>query len=149
MHAFGRTMIDGVCMQSTGYTCGAASLVTMLDRMGVEASEGEMARLTGTIPGRGVSDFQAADGLQRKLESIGRSERVRFVVRRDHDPESIPTPFAAGLTYSFWYDHMVCVLAIDAASVTIGDPIAGLQVLPREEFRERWRGVAITAVGPE
>ncbi len=139
----GRNMTQGVCMQSTGYTCGAASLVTMLDAMGIEASEGEMARLSRTIPGRGVSDFQAAAGLQRKLDEIHSNTRVEFITRPDGDPTGITPPFLAGIKYSMWFDHMVCVLELRDNAVVIGDSLQGRRLMTYEQFAEEWRGVAI------
>jgi predicted double-glycine peptidase len=146
-YAFERTMNNGVCMQSSGYTCGAASMVTLLHQHGIEATEGEMAQLSGTIPDRGVTDMQAARALQRKLEALGRLERVRFVIVRDHDPESVPTPYIASIDYSFWFNHMICVLEVHDDRVIVGDPLVGLQVLAPDDFREQWLGVAIVIEG--
>jgi predicted double-glycine peptidase len=145
MKDFGRKMQDGVCLQSSGYTCGAASLVTMLDRMRIEATEGEMAMLTGTIPGRGVTDFQATYGLQKKLQSIGRSETVEVIECADRDPSRVQPPFLAGIKYSFWFDHMVCVLEMHDDLVVMGDPLQGKRMMPLETFRDQWRGFAIVA----
>lgn len=147
MKDFGRTMRDGVCLQSSGYTCGAASLVTMLDRLQIEATEGEMAMLTGTIPGRGVTDFQAAYGLQQKLSSLARPEIVAIVECADHNPLNLTAPFLAGMKHSFWFDHMVCVLELRDDAVVIGDPLGGKRVMPLNIFREEWRGLAIVARG--
>jgi hypothetical protein len=47
---------DGVCRQSSHYTCGPASAVTVLRKLGLPAEEGEIAilshtsALTGTEP---------------------------------------------------------------------------------------------------
>lgn len=145
MHDFGRNIKAGVCLQSSGYTCGAASLVTLLNEMGVEATEGEMARLTGTIPGRGVSDFQAAYGLQQKLAQLDRPERVQITYKEDRDPTGLATPFLAGMKFSFFFDHMVCVLSVNEQGVEIGDPLQGRRTMRGDEFRREWRGFAITA----
>jgi hypothetical protein len=145
MKDFGRNMRDGVCLQSSGYTCGAASLVTMLGRMQIDVTEGEMAMLTGTIPGRGVTDFQAAYGLQRKLASLVRPEIVAIIECPDHDPMRVRPPFLAGMKHSFWFDHMVCVLEVREGVVVIGDPLGGKRMMPLDIFRGEWRGLAIVA----
>jgi hypothetical protein len=54
------TFEDGVCRQSTDYTCVAASLVTLLHAHGIEATETEMARLSYTEVGNGATDSRAA-----------------------------------------------------------------------------------------
>ena len=143
MHEFGRTMAEGVCLQSSDYTCGAASLVTLLDCMDIEATEGEMAMLSGTIPGRGVSDFQAARGLQLKLDELRRPESVEVRSIDDDELGSLPTPFLAGLKFSFWFDHMACVLECDGHSIVIGDPLVGRRTMTEEAFLREWRGIAI------
>ena len=147
-YAYAGEFSGDVCLQSTDYTCGAAAMVTLLNTMGIESSEGEMARLSGTIPHRGVSDFQAAWGLQRKLGRLGRPERVEFVLCPEKDAGSLPTPCLAGTEYSFWFAHMVCVFDVDEQSVTLGDPLAGHQRILREEFEKKWLGVAIVARPP-
>lgn len=53
------TMERGVCLQSSDDTCGAASMVTLLNAIGIRATEGEMARLSVSAPGRGLSPHQA------------------------------------------------------------------------------------------
>lgn len=64
----------GVCPQSTDYTRGAASMVMLLDRLDIPATEGEMARLSVTVPRRGISAFQAAYALQRSsAKLVGRA----------------------------------------------------------------------------
>ena len=136
-----RNMLDGVCLQTSDYTCGAAALVTLLDRIGIEATEGEMAELSGTIPGRGVSDFQAAAGLREKLRMLNRSERVAIESCKAADLPSLPTPFLAGVKYSFWFDHMICVLEVTEDQVVVGDPLEGRVVWSRRQFESEWRGV--------
>ena len=136
-------VVDGVCFQSTGYTCGAASAVTLLKTMGIDATEGEMAELTLTAPGRGISAVGAAYGLKRKLARESRLERVSLEdCGKDH-LDSLPTPFLVGLKFKIWCDHMVCVLQVDKDVVTLGDPLVGRKDWDRKEFEDEVRGMAV------
>lgn len=140
-----RNMPDGVCLQTSTFTCGAASMVTMLDKLGIQATEGEMAELSGTIPGRGVSDFQAADALRRKLRQVEDPRRVSIDPCGLDEMKTIPTPFLTSLKYSFFFDHMVCVLEVNEDHIVVGDPLKGRDVLSFDSFRSKWRGVVIVA----
>ena len=140
-------VVDGICFQSTGYTCGAASAVTLLNVMGVKATEGEMAELMRTPPGRGVSDVAAAYGLKRKLARALRSERVSLEAVGPDQLDNLPTPFLVGLKFKIWCDHMVCVLDIDKDAVVVGNPLTGREVWPRPEFDDEVRGLAVVVRG--
>ncbi|MDF1661009.1 MAG: HEAT repeat domain-containing protein [Planctomycetota bacterium] len=68
--------IDGVCMQSTNFTCGAASAATVLRAHGVpDAVEHECAYYSHTLPFRGVTDVGAARALRKHLPD--KSIRIR------------------------------------------------------------------------
>ena len=58
-------MQDGICRQTTGYTCVAASMVTALRARGIDATETEMARLAHTQVNGGATDSRALWALQR------------------------------------------------------------------------------------
>ncbi|MHC4506727.1 MAG: cysteine peptidase family C39 domain-containing protein, partial [Planctomycetota bacterium] len=55
------------CRQSTGYTCVPASCVSLLSRLGIDATEGEMVRLCLTKRG-GTAFFNTYRGLVLKLD---------------------------------------------------------------------------------
>src|SRR5688572_14163548 len=57
----------GVCIQSTDYSCGAASAVMLLDRHGVRTVEREMAELCWTNGLTGTDEFGVCMGLRQKL----------------------------------------------------------------------------------
>jgi len=56
------TIVDGVCRQTSYETCGAASMVTLLNSIGIPTTEGEMAKLSMTAPKLGLTPHQAAYG---------------------------------------------------------------------------------------
>jgi len=64
---------SGHCMQSTGYTCVPASCVAVLAWWGIDATEGEMARLCLTSSW-GTSAFNAYRGLTLKLREVARDD---------------------------------------------------------------------------
>lgn len=139
-------IVDGVCRQSSYDTCGAAASVTMLKAMGIEATEGEMAKLSMSEPGKGVSPHLAALGLQRKINQSGRSATVRLKVPDINSLRDLRQPFLAGIKFSATTNHMVCVLAVTPDHLIVGDPISvGKLQWSWTEFKEKWSGIIIIA----
>ncbi|MBI3724043.1 hypothetical protein HY251_08850 [bacterium] len=132
---------NGVLLQSTDYTCSAAASATLLRARGdVSATEHEMSALSFTIPNRGVTTADAAMGLRKKLP--GRRVQVRRASVGDLATQ--PLPCLASLNYSFFCDHMVCILALDPRGFVVGDPLLGRIVMTREELEPRWLGEVVT-----
>lgn len=134
---------DGVCGQTTSYTCGAAAAAMLLWHHGVEASEREMAELSWTNAMTGTDEFCVARGLRQKLAGSGRVVRLETpsweaLRRRDQ-------PGMATIKWSLFVDHWVVVREVSDAGVVIGDPIRGKLTLSEAEFREVWRGGLVTA----
>jgi len=137
-------IIDGVCQQTSFDTCGAASMVTLLNKLGVQTSEGEMARLAMTAPGKGISPHQAAYALRRKFRQLGRSETAVLLVPDLKDLHKLPKPLLAGVRFSFWTNHMVCILETTQENLVVGDPMSvGPKNWSWEHFRKMWSGIVI------
>lgn len=134
---------NGVCLQSTTYTCGASAIVSFLSKYGIKATEGEMARLTETIPYKGVSNFQAVAGLNRKLEALNSDFTGELKVYRDEELDQMKTPCITSIKYSIFFDHMICIKRIDGDYVYIADPLKGNTKMERDEFLQQWRNVNI------
>ncbi|MHC4598860.1 MAG: cysteine peptidase family C39 domain-containing protein [Planctomycetota bacterium] len=139
----------GVCRQTSHYTCTAAASVTLLHGHGIRSTEGEMASLSGIIPGGGASHHQAAYGLARKLRKEGRTEEVRILKPGVNGLDQIPVPFLAGIKWGFLVDHMVCVLRVDVNFVEMGDPVQGWVAMDRADFEADWKGLAIVIAHPD
>ena len=138
------TIVDGVCRQTSYETCGAASMVTLLNSKGIATTEGEMARLSMTAPRLGLSPQGAAYGLKRKLGQLGRSEDVSIKVPELKDLHELPKPFLAGIKFSFRTNHMICVLETAKDGLVVGDPIStGRKTLSWKNFRKMWSGIVI------
>src|SRR5206468_5816059 len=67
--------MDGVCRQTSDYSCGAAAASTFLARLGIAADEQEMATRCGTTPWLGTDEFYACRGLREKLAGTRSEER--------------------------------------------------------------------------
>lgn len=137
-------IVDGVCHQSSPETCGAAAMVTLLNTMGIQTTEGEMARLSMTAPRKGLSPHQAAYALKEKLGQLGRAEHVAVMVPELKDLYNLPKPFLAGIRFSFWTNHMICVLETTKDALVVGDPISfGRKNWSWKHFEEKWSGIVI------
>jgi len=138
-----RTRIDkdGVCLQTTDYTCGPAAAVTVLRRLGLEADEGQLAIWSGTSSEGGTPEDMLADGLNRQYGARGLSARCRVF-------HQVADMKGAGLTlavirYGFLVDHWVAVLEVTDSEVVVGDPLAGKERMTHSDFAKRWRFVGI------
>jgi hypothetical protein len=133
------TRIDtsGVCYQTTDYTCAPAAAVTALGKLGISATEGEIAILARTSPVAGT--------LPRCLNSALRSrygaEGLRCQYRRF---DSIDQLKGVGITLAvvrdrFLSDHCVAILEVSDRMVTIADPVMGKELLSYDNFAKIWR----------
>lgn len=134
-----QTTIDnsGVCLQATEYTCGPAAAVTALRRLGLSASEGQIAirahasPTVGTLPAclsKALRELYGADGLQchyRTFDSIAQLARSGITL--------------AVVRSALLQDHCVAVLGVSDAAVIVADPVTGIAAVPHEEFRAIWR----------
>lgn len=144
LSALGPTRIDeqGICRQSTGYTCVAASMVTMLRARGIPAEEGELASLCRTQPGGGATDSRAVWALQTKLAGLPLVPRYAKL-----DLTSLvacPKPCMVQLDWGFFVSHMVPVMSATPDRVVLGDPLSGRREMAMAEFLNDWKGLAIT-----
>jgi len=126
--------VDGVCIQSNGYTCGPAAAVTALHQIGVEAGEGDLAilahttRMTGTQADVLCEVITAHYGVPCRQAYFRTIDELRACV-----------PVIAVVKYALLIDHFVTVLEVTDAMVVVGDPLAGRVEMTREEFAGRWR----------
>ncbi|MDR3460577.1 MAG: cysteine peptidase family C39 domain-containing protein [Verrucomicrobiae bacterium] len=138
-----RTSMDanGICLQTTDYTCGPASAVTALRKLGLPAEEGQIAILSCTSFQEGTPPDLLADALQKEYGKNGLTVKCRAF-------KNIPELKQAGLTlavikYGFMVDHWVTVLEVTDAEVVVGDPLGGLGRMSYDDFLKRWRFIGI------
>ncbi|MGE0707946.1 MAG: cysteine peptidase family C39 domain-containing protein [Planctomycetota bacterium] len=133
---------DGVCVQTTDFTCGAAAATTLLAAHGIQASEREMAQRCWTNALTGTDVFCVVRGLRQKLAGSGRT--VRVDVSRG-GLEGLHPPAMVTVRYGLFLDHWVVVRALRPGVVEVGDPLHGVRQVPEAEFLRDWRGVSVSA----
>lgn len=127
----------GVCLQSSDYTCGPAAAVTALRKLGLPATEGEIAILSHTIPIVGTLPRCLRNAVQNRYASRGlQSEYRRF--------KSVGQLKGAGIILAVMKsaplsDHCVAVLDVTDSTVEIADPVSGQRTLSYEQFAKDWR----------
>ena len=133
------TRIDdnGVCLQTTRFTCGPASAVTALLRLGLPASEGQIAILSHASPAVGTLPACLSEALRRRYAADGLKCRYRNF-------ESIAQLGRSGITLAvvknaLLQDHCVAVLGVSDETVTVADPVTGITTVSHDEFRAVWR----------
>jgi predicted double-glycine peptidase len=136
-----RINIEGVCLQSTHYTCGPAAAVTGLRRLGLAGDEGEIARLAGTSSSMGTPPDILAAALRLRYASEGLLANDRPF----HHVSELRGlgPTLAVVKFTYFLDHYVTVLEVTDNEVVVGDPMSGLSTLSHEEFRAKWRFLGV------
>ena len=137
----GRIDDKGVCHQTSGYSCSAASAVMLLHQSGIPATEQEMAELCVTRAGdtrvSGTSECGMMRGLRRKMGGRGRPVISAPMVDR------IPAPAMVGILINPQLSHSILVTSVEPDQVKVIDPLYGRGSIPRGQFERTWKGVAI------
>ena len=139
-----RTRIDsdGICLQSTDYTCGAAAAVTGLRKLGFPAEEGQIAVLSYTSSAIGTEPDILAKALQKRYGLDGLSAEFRaFKTVAELKNAGV---VLAVIKFSFMVDHFVAVLEVHDHAIVVGDPLNGRTIMSYEEFARQWRFVGVT-----
>jgi hypothetical protein len=136
-----RVLRNGVCMQSTEYTCGAAAAVTALGMLGLEADESELAIASRTRRTVGVS----SDMLCVALNSLYGPRGLRCQYRQMDSPDELRDAPAAivYVRHREVIGHAAALMEMTDERVVLGDPLGGQRVLSQEEFADIWLGDAI------
>jgi ABC-type bacteriocin/lantibiotic exporter with double-glycine peptidase domain len=134
----GRVGPDGVCLQTTGFTCAPAALATYLAGRGIEASEQELARLCRTTAlgtsDRGMLSALAAKGLRPRI-AVGDASLL----------ERCPLPCLAMVAFASGIDHCVVLTGVGPDRVELVDPLVGAETRARAPFARGFKGVLIWA----
>ena len=143
-----RVDADGICYQTTSYTCGPAAAVTALRKLGFPAQEGEIAVLARTNPLTGTLLWTLYSALKQRYTDQGLQCRFRTF-------DSISQLKNAGITLvsvkeAAFLDHCVAVLGVSDTFVTIADPVTGIEVLSHGQFDRKWHscGIVVTRNTP-
>ncbi len=128
---------NGICFQTTDYTCAPAAAVTALRKLGLLAHEGEIAVLAHTSPVAGTLPGCLQSALRNRYGDKGlKCQYRRF--------DSVDQLKDAGLTLAvvksaFLSDHCVAVLEVSDRKITIADPVTGKMSLSHKQFEKIWR----------
>jgi len=133
-HLEGRTS-DGVTIQTTGFTCVAASLCTVLGQWGVECSEGEAAyALRTTFRGASVPRVPGAVkklGVKKKLQA-------KVISTTWEELQKFDAPCLISTEY-FRISHSTALVGLDDKDVVVGEPLAGLLRIERNRYKREWK----------
>jgi len=118
-----------VCLQSTGSTCGPASLATVLNHLGTKLTEAVIVERAHTYR-NGTEAWY--------LARIARAEgyHPKFDFHQAYNP-NVPTPCIAGVRLGA-IGHFIPILEITDTTVTIADPLRGKETLSRAELLDRY-----------
>jgi hypothetical protein len=134
---------NGICRQSKEYTCGPAAAVTALNRLGLNALEGEIAVLSYTCPVTGTLPRCLNEALNNRYNAEGLVSQYRSFDSVSQLKDADIT--LAVIRDAFMLDHCVAVLEVSETSVTFADPAIGMQSISLEQFEKIWRfsGIAL------
>ena len=137
---------NGICRQTTKYTCGPAAAVTALEKLGLNADEGEIAILSHTSPVAGTLPALLCSALQNRYGAEGLKCKYRRF-------DSIEQLRKAGVTLvivkdTFLIDHCLVVLEVLDHAVAVADPVTGAKLMPYENFEKIWRFSGIVMERP-
>ena len=134
-----RTKLDsnGICLQTTDFTCAPAAAVTALRRLGLSADEGQIAALSYSSPVVGTLPTFLCSALKNLYGTAG----LRCKYRRF---DSVDQLGDGGITLvvvrnAFLLDHCLAVLDVSENTVTAADPVTGTRAMRREQFEKIWR----------
>lgn len=136
---------DQVCMQTTGYTCGAAAACTLLAQVRIAATEQEMADICGTNSMNGTQVVGVMWGLREKLKDTG--YRIEFLDRQTPaDLQALQYPAMVTMRLNFLIDHWIVVLKADENGILTADPLRGVVRRNTGEFLSNWRRTLVKLV---
>ncbi len=136
-----RTTRDGFALQSTGYSCAAASAANLLRLHGIRSSETEMARASLLARGRGIHDIGTLRALALRCAPTAWTPRLRRLSREQLVASGRPA--LVPLQHGFLVNHMVCVLRAHPDRVVLLDPAVGRRTLQIAEFDALFLGRAL------
>ncbi len=138
----GKTWIEnGVCLQTTDYTCGAAAAVTALKQHGIDADEKDLALASHTSRARGAVEYKLA----RAIASLYGHKGIVCQVNRFKRVSDLKDrcPVIVIVKYKPMIDHYITVLEVESDTVLVGDPLRGRERLTHEAFSAKWRKAGI------
>ena len=132
---------DGVNIQTTGYTCGPAATATVLNALGYDVTEGEIALETGC---NAYSGTRSLDLVKYINERYGENLHAEYVyIDRIDSLKGMDGYFIAEVKAGTFTDHFVAIMAFTGETVTIADPSFGRYESRISAFTKNWRNKVI------
>lgn len=118
-----------VCLQSTGATCGPASLATIFNVFGIHKQEYEIAK----------ASYSSNSGTEIwYLLRYAKSNGLNYTCSIKKSIMEVHPPAIVGV-YLGNIGHFITVLEIQPDSVIVGDPLDGRNEYPKEKFDQVYR----------
>ncbi len=137
---------DGVCFQTTNYTCGPAAAVTALKRLDLPAHEGTLAVLAYTTPMTGTIPSALARAIKQQYADTDLEITYEYLLSIDQLATADVS--LVMVKSSLLSDHCIAVLEVTPENVTYADPVYGVHTITRSEFKQIWRSMAILLSRP-
>ena len=139
---------ENLVEQHTDFSCGAASLATILKYAYQHPDITENTVLAGMLA---VSDMEVVRergfsllDLKNYVESIGLRGRGYEVTPETLDEVSIPVIVLLDLN---GYNHFVVMKKASGDRIYVGDPALGNRVMSRDDFIAAWNNIIFAVVG--
>jgi hypothetical protein len=121
---------NGVCLQTSGASCGACATASVLRALGLHATEAEVAYQSYTTVS-GTHNWYLAS----HIRSLGLD--VRF--REPNTLSEIVPPAIIGVRLEGGVGHFLALLDWDGDRVVIGEPLEGRLLLTPAEFGKKYQ----------
>jgi hypothetical protein len=135
---------EGYALQTSGYSCAAASMANVARTLGVPATERQMARLAGTTC-TGTSAGQILHALQQVGLQGAKLTLTPDELRRQQHPCILLVAYADYGPDS----HAVAFLPTTNRTFRIVDPLTGVQEWSIDRLRHVWLGHTIACAKPD
>ncbi|MBN1918946.1 MAG: hypothetical protein JW889_13650 [Verrucomicrobia bacterium] len=133
---------NNVCLQTTSYTCGPASLVSALHRFDIKETESNAALETLCNSFSGTRSRDIVDYVNRAYGDRGLHASYRYVASVD-ELRALGGVVIAEVKSNFWMDHFVAIVGWDGTSPIVADPSYGQFRATEEAFAKTWRNKAV------
>jgi len=123
-----------VCLQTTGATCGPASLATCLRILGMSATESDLARDANTSQeGTFFAD----------LARVARHRGATAVFHAHQSPDAVPLPAIASVILPGGENHFIALISKDG-SLVVADPLNGSHSFANGKSLYQWTGTFLS-----